>query len=742
MKRIVVLFFVFFFFIIISHSQTYNILYDFNTGSNYDSWPYGCAITDSGNVFYGMTTYNTQNSTNSQYGQIFRINKDGSNYELMHTFPEKSNDGNVPVGKLALADSFLFGITYKGGSYGYGTIFKIKTDNSGFKILRSFFGGDDGMYPLTSLTKVDSFLYGMTFTGGLNNRGIIYKIKTDGTKYRKIYDFVGDSTDGAHPMFTTLASDGSVLYGITSHGGNFRMTTDQGVLFKINTDGSGYKILHFFDGPPFDGANPTGSLILSDSLIYGITSEGGNWLNGEIYKIKKDGSDFVQLHSFKGGSSDGSVPLASMTKFGDTLFGMTMNGGDRDLGVIYRMNLDGSHFSIIHSFTGELNDGRYPRYSNELMILNGGDIYGMVSMGGISDLGMIFKYKNPNTDSCGPQSFEYQVMSDPFAFSLNSSAKQNNSTIRLTTATKNVVGSMFTKNPLNVLNGFNTSFSFRFTQGVNDLEDGSPPGADGIAFVIQATNPAYYGSTGGGIGFAGISNSIAIEFDSYRDENDLGDPNGSHVAIFSNGVNANSADHRSSALKAYTSEIPLLKADSTTYYAEVSYNYQSKKLILYFDTTGLFLSPVIVLDSLDLFRLLDLIENDKAYLGFTASTGASYQNTDLLSWAFCSKRTDSITPVRELHLPADQNIDNDYEISPNPASDRINISFKGVNYSGDNFHIKILNSLGIVMKKYDRNQFSDENSLIVSTKDFPAGVYFCSFNYGTNKITKSFIVVK
>ena len=69
------------------------------------------------------------------------------------------------------------------------------------------------------------------------------------------------NSDGAWPEnFTGLVLSSNMLYGTTSSGG----PNGGGTVFTINTDGSGFKTLHFFTGS--DGASPN-SLILSGIIL-------------------------------------------------------------------------------------------------------------------------------------------------------------------------------------------------------------------------------------------------------------------------------------------------------------------------------------------------------------------------------------------------------------------------------------------------------------------------------------------
>src|ERR1700712_1059794 len=96
--------------------------------------------------------------------------------------------------------------------------------------------------------------------------------------YVLLHGFAGAPSDGANPQYNSnLATDGTFLYGVTMNGG----TTNRGVVFKINVSGTGYQVLHSFNGlSPIsvalgehgitnDGVNPHGTPLLIGSTLYG-----------------------------------------------------------------------------------------------------------------------------------------------------------------------------------------------------------------------------------------------------------------------------------------------------------------------------------------------------------------------------------------------------------------------------------------------------------------------------------------
>lgn len=79
------------------------------------------------------------------------------------------------------------------------------------------------------------------------------------------------------------------------------------------------------------------------------------------------------------------------------------------------------------------------------------------------------------------------------------------------------------------------------------------------------------------------------------------------------------------------------------------------------------------------------------------------------------------------------------KIQPNPANDFVNITiFKGLRTG----QISIFNSLGIEVAKFSNDSQTEGNMVRISTKEFPAGIYYCTFNGCDGKTTETFAVIK
>ena len=72
---------------------------------------------------------------------------------------------------------------------------------------------------------------------------------------------------------------GSSLYGSTLQGG----ASNDGTIFEIGTDGTGFTTLASFDGT--NGESPEGGLVFNNSTLYGTASDGGVYSDGTVFAL-------------------------------------------------------------------------------------------------------------------------------------------------------------------------------------------------------------------------------------------------------------------------------------------------------------------------------------------------------------------------------------------------------------------------------------------------------------------------
>ena len=291
-------------------------LYDFTNGTDgANPTGAGCLVFSS-NLLFGVCSFGGTNTPH--LGTVYRINTDGTGFANLHSF--HGTDGQSPTAVLILSGGALYGTTHSGGGTGkHGTIFQINTDGSGFNTIFAF-SGTNGASPSSPLTLSGNTLYGVTLQGS-NGFGSIYRVDTDGADFTNLYNFT-NGLDGSLPQ-SALMLLSNVLYGTTTSGG----VSNVGTIFRINTDGSGFGELHEFTST-YDAGEPFGSLTLCSNVFYGTALAGNaNSTNyGVIFQINPDGSGVTNLYNFSGGS-DGAGPTTALVLNGNTFYGTADEGG-------------------------------------------------------------------------------------------------------------------------------------------------------------------------------------------------------------------------------------------------------------------------------------------------------------------------------------------------------------------------------------------------------------------------------
>jgi hypothetical protein len=201
---------------------------------------------------------------------------------------------------------------------------------------------------------------------------------------------------------------------------------------------------------------------------------------------------------------------------------------------------------------------------------------------------------------------------------LNGSAAFVDGRLRLTPAKEGQAGSAWTPTKQRVADGFAAIFQFQITEVQG-------PG-DGFAFVVQNQSVFALGGGGGDLGYGGIPNSLAIEFDTWWNS-EYADPQPTHVSIHTRGAAANSPGEGASIARA--TAIPNL-LDGRVHTAVVAYTPAGGGLLqVLLDGRPVLTVPV------DLSTLLNL-DNGRAYVGWTASTGGAWENHDITFFDFRS----------------------------------------------------------------------------------------------------------
>ncbi|HEX4131024.1 MAG TPA: choice-of-anchor tandem repeat GloVer-containing protein [Pirellulales bacterium] len=361
----------------ISVGQPYQVLYAFTDSDGGGSTSDLTAI--------GSTVYGTTGK------ELYSMNADGTDFQVISSF-----NGDVSLsGSVLAVGSTFYGVGYDNSNFDY-IVYSINMDGTDFQVLHAF-SASQGSYVTGGLTLVGSALFGLAEFGGTDNLGTIFSLNLDGSDFQVLHAFSGGA-DGAAPV-GRLVAIGDTLYGVTQRNALY---SDQGTIFAINTDGTGYQVLYTFSEE--DGDTPYAGLTAQGTTLYGTTVNGGYpGYGGAVFSIQDDGSDYQILHSFSG--DDGEEPSSSLTLVGSTIYGTTTFGGFDDDGTVFSMNTDGSGFETLHSFDASVDGSA----SYTGLALAGSVLIGTTYYEGVGGNGSLFSITLPNSSPPPPAVLEVAV---------------------------------------------------------------------------------------------------------------------------------------------------------------------------------------------------------------------------------------------------------------------------------------------------------------------------------------------
>ncbi len=368
-----------------TRAETLTTLYTFSGGVD-GAYPQAGLVLDTQGNLYGTAYGGGSVSCTGGCGLVFEITPTGSE-KVLHSFLGGADGANPGAALIRDSQGNLYGTTYYGGSYGYGTVFEL-TPTGVETVLHAFTGGTDGGFPNGGLVMdKQGHFYGTTTFGGLPNTegGVVFEMTPDGTE-TVLYSFGATNGDGVTPQAGLILDAQGNLYGTTLYTGTYRDCC--GTVFKVTPTGVA-TVLHTFTNYP-DGAFPWSSLVFdTQGNLYGTTYGGGSYGYGTVFEITQLGTEMV-IYSFKlprfsstnsHKRGDGANPVAGLVF--DTqgnLYGTTKAGGVFSryciaCGTIFKITPTGSE-TVLYGFTGGA-DGAYP-YSS-LVFDTQGNLYGTTS---------------------------------------------------------------------------------------------------------------------------------------------------------------------------------------------------------------------------------------------------------------------------------------------------------------------------------------------------------------------------
>jgi uncharacterized repeat protein (TIGR03803 family) len=430
-------------------------------------------------------------------GIIFKTDGSGNNQTIEKDFFQVEGANPLYSQLIQATDGKLYGMSAS-------VLFQYDPATSTYTIKINFIG-TNGSYASGSLIQASNGkLYGMTVGGGANDLGVLFEFDPVTSAYTKKLDFDG-ATNGQYPYGSLMQATNGKLYGMTYRGG----ANDLGVLFQYDLATSAYSKELDFAGAS-NGSHPFGSLMqASDGKLYGMTFQGGAY-TGVLFQFDPNNSTYTKKIDF--GGTNGLLPYGSLIEATDgMIYGMSYLGGTNFTGNLFQYNIATSTCTNKFSFTG--TEGTRPMGS--LMQSLDGKLYGMTYDGGANNQGVLFQYD--------PATSAYSKKLD-FAGAANGSKPKGS----LMQASDGKLYGMTNQGGL-----FDAGILFQYNPSISSFakktEFGGIDPTGFSASLMQASDGMLYGTSElGGVHNAGVLFQYNPVTFTYTKKLDFDETNGSH----------------------------------------------------------------------------------------------------------------------------------------------------------------------------------------------------------------------
>jgi len=229
-------------------------------------------------AFYGTT----RDGGPLNFGTVFRVTADGA-YKVLYRFAGGLDGGHPLAGLVLSTDGNFYGTTSITGAFNAGTTFRI-TPQGSLTILHWFSGtlgtGRDGSYPRAALMQArDGNFYGTTYAGGTFGYGTLFRMTAEGT-VTVLHSF-SLAVDGANPVAPLIQARDGNFYGTTSEGGGCCF---YGTAFRLTLPGNTSTVHSFYQ---YEGTAPHAALLQArDGNLYGTAAKGPFPSGGSVFRIR------------------------------------------------------------------------------------------------------------------------------------------------------------------------------------------------------------------------------------------------------------------------------------------------------------------------------------------------------------------------------------------------------------------------------------------------------------------------
>lgn len=463
---------------------------------------YGAVSYDNGKVFF-CSQYGGTDFAN-RFGRIFSFDTLSKTISVLYNF---TSSDYTPRSELVARNNVIIGLSYSG-------FYKLQQDGTGFEAINTpwdqyyyavtknadslFFLTNDNIKTIAfsnhsisafsklannpnghspaCLTKLSSAsLAGINLQGGLYGGGTIFRINNDGSGYKILCNL---NYTNAKDHGNLLKSNGT-FFGVVGNSSN-------ATIFSLDTSGSNYHVIY-----NISSLGNVGKITLGpDGFLYGITQYA-------IYKVDTSGNNYQVLKQFSG-ATDGSNLQSSLVFYNDYLYGVCASGGLNGLGTFFQIGKGGTGFKVLHHFSGA--DGANPA---SIMMASDNNFYGTTFYGGQYQRGTLFQY---TTFGLVFKTLYHCTANDKYPAYSNPVQSSNENSLYLNTPDEVLAVTMVGER-----RGAFTArgFTFKPDADIFELNDNGincSGGNTSITSTITGNNYSYQWQVNKGMGFSDITN--------------------------------------------------------------------------------------------------------------------------------------------------------------------------------------------------------------------------------------------
>jgi uncharacterized repeat protein (TIGR03803 family) len=389
-------------------SGNFTNLYSFTGGDDGGSPVPGLVQAADGN-YYGTTYLQGADG----FGTVFEITSSGV-LTTRYTFTGGVDGGNPWGGLFAAADGNLYGTTQDGGTYGFGTVFRIAPAGSLTTVAQ--FDGYLGAYASAALIQAtDGNLYGTTLGGGLYDDGVVYRLGVEGplqitgqpatqSAYTGGTAAFTVATFGAAPVTYQWRQNGiNLTNGAGFSGANTatlaitNVTVDDAAVYTVvvsnalNSVTSDDAVLEVILSPPTITSQPSSQMCVAGMTITFTVAVLAD--QPFSYQWQENGTNLTDGGPLTG-SATSSLTISNVTAANDGTYSVIVSNALDSVSssgavlTVLPATPPASSTTNLHIFSGS-QDGAFP-YGG-LIVGNDGNLYGTAEGGGSDFDGTIFK---------------------------------------------------------------------------------------------------------------------------------------------------------------------------------------------------------------------------------------------------------------------------------------------------------------------------------------------------------------